>query len=156
MTLRFKEFTNEKHKDHCLIYPCKCKTHKYFCTKKEIDSFIQLDSKTLHFILSKYTNWNILGKTDQFGNKIRYKRHSYLSKMCNFALNIKCMRSLSYYGSIYFDDNNQIDQYYDFNYKLHGNYKENYLSDQEINKIYGFNKYKNGIRKFIYNKQMVY
>ena len=65
------------------------------------------------------------------------------------------MRSLSYYRSCYFDDNNEIDQYYDFNYKLHGNYKKCYMSDQEINKIFGFNKYKNGIRKFIYNKYWV-
>jgi len=74
-----------------------------FCTKKEIDSFIQLDFKTLDSILLNYTNWHILSKTDQFGNKIRYKRHSYLSKMCIMALNIKCMRSLSYNRNCYFE-----------------------------------------------------
>ena len=141
MSLRLKEFTKEKHKDHCLIYPCKCKPHKYFCTKKEIDSFIKLSSDNLNFILSKYTN--------------HPNKHNNLSRMCIFALNIKLMRSLSYYRSCYFDDNNEIDQYYDFNYKLHGNYKKCYMSDQEINKIFGFNKYKNGIRKFIYNKYWV-
>ena len=74
-----------------------------FCTKKEIDLFIQLDNKTLDFILSKYTNWNILGRFDKNGNKIRYKRHSYLSKMCIMAKNIKVMRSLSYNRNCYFE-----------------------------------------------------
>ena len=147
MSLRVKVFTKEKHKDHCLILtdsllnPCKCKNHKYFCTKKEIDSFINLSSDNLNFILSKYTN--------------HPNKHNNLSKMCIKALNIKLMRSLSYYRSCYFDDNNEIDQTKDFNYYWYGNHKDSYKTDQEINKIFGFNKYKNGIRKFIYNKYWV-
>jgi len=74
-----------------------------FCTKIEIDSFIKLDYNTLDFILSKYTNYNILGKFDKNGNKIRYKRHSNLSKMCIMALNIKLMRSMSYHKNCYFE-----------------------------------------------------
>ena len=60
-----------------------------FCTKKEIDSFIKLSSDNLNFILSKYTN--------------HPNKHNNLSKMCNFALNIKCMRSLSYNRNCYFE-----------------------------------------------------
>ena len=143
MSLRLKEFTKEKHKDHCLIYPCKCKTHKYFSTKKEIDSFIQLDYNTLDFILSKYTKYG-------------YKKYDHLSRMCIFAKNIKCCRSLGGYNTYCDLDKNEIDQTIDFNYYWYGNHKDNYKTDQEINKIFGFNKYKNGIRIFIYNKQKVY
>tara|TARA_Y100000310_G_C20555462_1_gene750279 strand:- start:360 stop:788 length:429 start_codon:yes stop_codon:yes gene_type:complete len=142
MSLRLKEFTKEKHKDHCLIYPCKCKTHKYFCTKKQIDSFINLSSDNLNFILSKYTN--------------HPNKHNNLSRMCIFALNIKCCRSLGGYNTYCDLDKNEIDQTIDFNYYWYGNHKDSYKTDQEINKIFGFNKYKNGIRKFIYNRQKVY
>ena len=84
-----------------------------FCTKREIDSFINLSDKTLDFILSKYTNYNTLGYWDKFGNKIKYERHGDLSKMCIMAKNIKCMRSLSYHKNCYFDyDKKSIDMGY--------------------------------------------
>ena len=76
--------------------------------------------------------------------------------MCIFAKNIKCCRSLGGYNTYCDLDTNKIDQTKDFNYYWHGNHKESYKTDQEINKIFGFNKYKDGIRIFIYNKQSVY
>ena len=76
--------------------------------------------------------------------------------MCIFALNIKCCRSLGGYNTYCDLDKNEIDQTIDFNYYWYGNHKDSYKTDQEINKIFGFNKYKNGIRKFIYNRQKVY